>query len=40
VEYLRRSGQLDDLEFVLDHIDDLDTVFAVEGQEIVAADGR
>jgi 2-phosphosulfolactate phosphatase len=40
VEYLRRSGQLDDLEFVLDHIDDLDTVFAVEGQEIVAVDGR
>jgi 2-phosphosulfolactate phosphatase len=40
VEYLRRSGQLDDLEFILDHIDDLDTVFAVEGQEIVAVDGR
>jgi 2-phosphosulfolactate phosphatase len=40
VEYLRRSGQLDDLEFILDHIDDLDTVFAVEGQEIVAVDGH
>ena len=40
VEYLRRSDQLDDLAFVLEHIDDLDAVFAVEGQEIVAVDGR
>ena len=40
VEYLRRSDQLDDLAFILDHVDDLDTVFAVEGQEIVAVDGR
>jgi len=32
-EYLRRSGQEDDLEFVLRHIDDLDTVpWLVDGE--------
>jgi len=29
VEYLRRSGQLQDLEFILEHVDDLHAVFAV-----------
>jgi len=33
--YLRRSGQLRDLAFVLTHVDDLDAPCAVEGDEIV-----
>jgi 2-phosphosulfolactate phosphatase len=33
--YLRRSGHLADLEFVLAHVDDLDRVFAREGREVV-----
>jgi len=33
-EYLRASGQLRDLEFILTHIDDLDGVFAKVGREI------
>jgi 2-phosphosulfolactate phosphatase len=36
VEYLRRSGQLHDLEFILAHLNDLDRVFAVEEGEVVA----
>jgi len=35
-DYLRASGQLRDLEFVLSHVDDLDTVFAYRGGEVVA----
>jgi 2-phosphosulfolactate phosphatase len=35
-EYLRRSGQLQDLDFVLSHVDDVDAVFALEGEELVA----
>lgn len=35
VAYLRRSGQLQDLDFVLTHIDDLHTVFELQGDEIV-----
>lgn len=35
VEYLRRSDQLRDLDFILAHVDDLDTVFAVEDGEVV-----
>jgi 2-phosphosulfolactate phosphatase len=33
--YLRRSGQSDDLDFVLDHIDDLSAVTALRRGEIV-----
>jgi 2-phosphosulfolactate phosphatase len=32
-QYLKRSGQLKDLEFVLDHVDDLDAVVKVVGGE-------
>jgi 2-phosphosulfolactate phosphatase len=35
VEYLRRSGQTRDLEFILAHIDDLNSVFKIESDEIV-----
>ena len=35
VDYLRRSGQVRDLEFILDHVDDLDRVFSVEDGEVV-----
>ncbi len=35
VGYLRRSGQLDDLDFVLTHINDLDAVFALDDDEVV-----
>jgi 2-phosphosulfolactate phosphatase len=41
VEYLRRSDQLRDLDFILAHIDDLSRVFAVRDGEVVdAASGR
>lgn len=33
-EYLRATGQYEDLDFVLAHVDDLDAVFAYEGKEI------
>lgn len=33
--YLRRTGQLHDLEFILAHVDDLGDVFAVDGDEVV-----
>jgi 2-phosphosulfolactate phosphatase len=36
VDYLRRTGQLRDLDFILEHVDDLDAVFAIEDDEIVA----
>ena len=35
VDYLRLTGQLDDLEFVLRHINDVDGVFALGGRELV-----
>jgi 2-phosphosulfolactate phosphatase len=35
VEYLRRSGQLEDLDFILSHIDDLNAAFRFEGEEVV-----
>jgi 2-phosphosulfolactate phosphatase len=35
VAYLRRSGQLRDLDFVLAHIDDLPYVFELQGDEVV-----
>lgn len=34
--YLQRTGQLADLHFVLSHVDDLDTAFAVRHGEVVA----
>ncbi|HEV7585913.1 MAG TPA: 2-phosphosulfolactate phosphatase, partial [Solirubrobacteraceae bacterium] len=34
--YLRDTGQHEDLEFVLGHIDDLDRVFAIDGGEVRA----
>lgn len=33
-EYLRSTGQLDDLEFILTHVDDVDAVFVLEGQRL------
>jgi 2-phosphosulfolactate phosphatase len=36
--YLRRSGQLADLDYVLDHVDDLGVTFAVEDLEIAMSD--
>lgn len=35
VEYLRNSGQLRDLDFILGHFDDLEDVLAICGDEIV-----
>ena len=37
VEYLRRSGQMRDLSFILAHVGDLDSVFSIAGDEIVIA---
>ncbi len=34
-DYLRRSGQLDDLDFILDHVDDLDATFELNGRGLV-----
>ncbi len=34
VEYLRKSGQTKDLDFILSHIDDLDAAFTVKHDEI------
>lgn len=39
-EYLRRSGQIEDLEFVVSHVDDLDTVPVLNGPELVSAKNR
>jgi 2-phosphosulfolactate phosphatase len=36
-EFLRRTGQEADLDFVLTHFDDLDRVFAYDGREVLAA---
>ncbi len=33
--YLQRSGQLDDLDFVLAHVNDLPAVFVLDGREVV-----
>lgn len=40
VEYLRRSGQLRDFEFILSHIDDLKTTFVFQNDEIVMVPER
>ena len=34
VNYLRRSGQLRDFDFIASHVDDLDLVTAIEGNEL------
>jgi len=39
-DYLRRSGQVQDLEFVLSHIDDLDTVPSLIDGELIPVMGR
>jgi phosphosulfolactate phosphohydrolase-like enzyme len=39
-EYLRRSNQLEDLEFVIEHVNDIDVVCAFEGNEIHRIDVR
>ena len=38
-EYLNRSGQQEDLEFILDHVDDLDTVPSLVNGELIPASG-
>ena len=35
VAYLRESGQLADLNFILDHTDDLTSVFTMRGNEVI-----
>jgi 2-phosphosulfolactate phosphatase len=35
VEYLRRTHQIKDFEFVVEHVDDLDTVFMLSRDEVV-----
>jgi len=35
VAYLRRTNQIDDLNFVLSHVNDLNTVFALRSDEVV-----
>jgi 2-phosphosulfolactate phosphatase len=34
-DYLRQSGQLRDLDFILDHVDDLDDAMAMERNQVV-----
>ena len=36
VGYLRRSDQLHDFDFIVSHVDDVDTACSVEGNEVVA----
>ena len=38
VQYLRRTGQLADLDFVLTHINDVESAFIMSNGEVVAAD--
>ena len=35
--YLQRTGQLDDLDFVLEHVNDLPEVYFMDGREVVGA---
>lgn len=37
VQYLSATGQMHDLEFILEHIDDLDSVYELRGGEILAS---
>jgi 2-phosphosulfolactate phosphatase len=36
VDFLKRTGQLGDLDFILAHVDDLDQVFGMRAGEVVA----
>jgi 2-phosphosulfolactate phosphatase len=38
-QYLGATGQLHDVEFILEHIDDLDTVYEMRSGELVASTG-
>lgn len=40
VEYLRKSGQFSDLDFVLNHVDDLPVTFRLKAGEVVAVPSR
>ena len=40
VEYLRRTGQLGDLNFILEHVDDIDAVFTLKHNEITSVSAR
>ncbi len=35
VSYLRRTGQLQDLDYILAHIDDVSSLFPIRGEEVV-----
>jgi len=37
VAYLKRTGQVEDLEFILDRINDLDETYVFEGSEVIIA---
>jgi 2-phosphosulfolactate phosphatase len=37
VDYLRRSGQMQDLAFVLQHVNDLDDAYTISGAEVLLA---
>ena len=37
VGYLRRTGQLADLDFILDRVDDLNDAFILQNDEVIAA---
>ncbi|MBA3383444.1 MAG: 2-phosphosulfolactate phosphatase [Actinobacteria bacterium] len=39
VEYLRRTDQLRDLDFILAHVDDLTSAFALSGSELIELPG-
>jgi 2-phosphosulfolactate phosphatase len=38
VDYLRRTGQLRDLDFILEHVNDLDAAYVVRGSEVAMAE--
>ncbi len=35
INYLRRTGQLEDLDYILAHIDDVTSLFPIRGEEVV-----
>jgi hypothetical protein len=40
VQYLAATGQYHDVEFILEHIDDIDSVFELrDGELVVSSDG-
>ena len=36
VDYLRRTQQLDDLDYILEHVDDLRSTYVMEDGEVIA----